>query len=58
MQDFVHQQYIRASEELREGSGRGLAGCRVSALRFGLWIWEFPKIGDPNVVPKIVGSLL
>ena len=21
-------------------------------------IWEFPKIGDPNVVPQIVGSLL
>ena len=20
--------------------------------------WEFPKIGDPNLVPKIVGSLL
>ena len=21
-------------------------------------IWEFPKIGDPNFVPQIVGSLL
>ena len=21
-------------------------------------IWEFPKIGDPNFVPEIVGSLL
>ena len=21
-------------------------------------IWEFPKIGDPNIVPLIVGSLL
>ena len=21
-------------------------------------LWEFPKIGDPNIVPKIVGSLL
>ena len=20
--------------------------------------WEFPKIGDPNIVPQIVGSLL
>ena len=20
-------------------------------------IWEFPKIGDPNIVPEIVGSL-
>ena len=22
------------------------------------FIWEFPKIGDPNIVPKIVRSLL
>ena len=21
-------------------------------------IWEFPKIGDPNIVSQIVGSLL
>ena len=21
-------------------------------------VWEFPKIGDPNIVPQIVGSLL
>ena len=21
-------------------------------------IWEFPKIGDPNIEPEIVGSLL
>ena len=21
-------------------------------------IWEFPKMGDPNVVPQIVGSIL
>ena len=28
----------------------------VSAAR--LAIWEFPKIGDPNLVPYIVGSLL
>ena len=24
----------------------------------GFYIWEFPKIGNPNIVPKIVGSLL
>ena len=26
-----------------------------------LWVvekWEFPKIGDPNILPQIVGSLL
>ena len=23
-----------------------------------LRLWEFPKIGDPNIVPQIVGSLL
>ena len=22
------------------------------------WMWEFPKRGDPNIVPQIVGSLL
>ena len=22
------------------------------------FIWEFPKIGDPNIVPYIIGSLL
>ena len=26
--------------------------CEVSA-----GIWEFPKIGDPNIAPEIVGSL-
>ena len=33
----------------------GLTGFRVSG---SVWIWEFPKIGDPNIVPSIVGSLL
>ena len=25
---------------------------------FQLCMWEFPKIGDPNILPEIVGSLL
>ena len=29
----------------------GVAGTSAS-------VWEFPKIGDPNIVPPIVGSLL
>ena len=24
----------------------------------GFRIWEFPKIGDPDIVPEIVGALL
>ena len=31
------------------------AGDWVSAFPT---VWEFPKIGDPNIVPQIVGSLL
>ena len=33
---------------------------RSSRVAVGLKnpIWEFPKIGDPNIVPLIVGSLL
>ena len=27
-------------------------------IRYPEFSWEFRKIGDPNVVPKIVGSLL
>ena len=33
-----------------------LLGFGASGLGFA--IWEFPKIGDPIIVPRIVGSLL
>ena len=29
-----------------------------SLVRQGCGIWEFPKIGDPNIVPQLVGSSL
>ena len=32
------------------------SGKRYLSLR-SRFIWEFPKIGDPNIVPEIVGSL-
>ena len=38
--------------------------CILGALQeflysnFRATIWEFPKIGDPNIVPKVVESLL
>ena len=29
----------------------------LAAYQLGTSIWEFPKIGDPNIVPEIVGSV-
>ena len=48
-------------------SALGSWGFRVKGLRrlgFRVCIglvgvtWEFPKIGEPNIVPEVVGSLL
>ena len=40
-------------------SGEGLGACYLIDSSFQLMTTrEFPKIGDPNIVPKIVGSLL
>ena len=35
-------------------------GLRRLCLGFGIFgtIWEFPKIGNSNIEPKIVGSLV
>ena len=41
---------------MNEGLGRLAWDLRLGAQ--GLGIWEFPKIGDANIVPQIVGSLL
>ena len=30
----------------------------LSPKPFNPDMWEFPKVGDPNIVPQIVGSLL
>ena len=38
-------------------NGKGV-GFRVLGLGFRGVIWGFPKIGDPNIVPKMVGSSL
>ena len=37
-----------------EGLGSRLLGFRG----FQGFIWKFPKIGDPKIVPSVVGSLL
>ena len=35
------------------------AGSSVLHPRcFARVLWEFPKMGDPDIVPRIVGSLL
>ena len=43
--------------------GLGFWGLRVYSIYIYIHIyiesiWEFPKIGDPNIVPEKVGSLL
>ena len=38
--------------------GLGSVGARVVPRDFIKAIWEFPKIGDPHIVPHIVGSLV
>ena len=39
------------------GNSWNLAGFRSVGRRVKA-MWEFPKIGDLNIVPQIVGSLL
>ena len=38
--------------------GRASWGFTGGVRFFRSSIWEFPKIGDPNIVPQIIGSLL
>ena len=42
----------RAWEFRNRGMSSGFRGLQ------GLRIWEFPKIGDPDTVPQIIGFLL
>ena len=41
--------------ESKTGVAREGHGVNLRALES---IWGFPKIGDPNIAPEIVGSLL
>ena len=45
---------------LRDGVLQGFKGSSAPSGLPGLHeaSWEFPKIGEPNIVPQIVGSLL
>ena len=45
----------RVFRALRQKRVRLQRACGVHFA--SLFIWEFPKIGDPNIVPYIVGSL-
>ena len=40
------------------GASRALPGPRPPNYPLVYSKWGFPKIGDPNIVPLIVGSLL
>ena len=46
---------VEAAEAL-EGNAQAKLPKHTGLSR--LWVPEFPKIGDPNIAPAIVGSLL
>ena len=50
---ILHDATLRMKDtrsDMRASDNKGIQkGCNI---------WEFPKIGDPNIVPQIVGSLL